>query len=139
MPETVDVEEGEGLEVALAVMLAVGEPVGVMEGLAPPLRAAVGEALRVLLALTEELGVGAPLPVPVVVGLAVPVTLGVGGGVAEPERLVEAEFEGVAPRVSEGVGLLDTVELALTVEVGVTLPVLVPVPVPVLLGVCEAV
>ena len=52
---------------------------------------------------------------------------------------MEAVLEGVAPRVSEGVGLLDTVELPLTVEVGVAAAVLVPVPVPVLLGVCEAV
>ena len=96
----------------LALALLVRLAVEVAEGEAPRVSEAVGEALTVLLAESVLLGV------PVVVAVRLPEVLGVGarGGVAVPERLVEAVLEGEAPLVSVAVALALTVELMLTVE-----------------------
>ena len=112
---------------------------GVALALAPGDSEAVVLAEMVLDALSVVEGVAAGVPVPLAVGLCVPDGVGVTGGVALLDRLVEPEVEALAPGDSVAVGLALKVLLALNVLLGVTLPVLVPVPVPVLLGVCEAV
>ena len=112
---------------------------GVTEGDTPGGRDAVGEADRVLLPLSVEEGVRAGVPVPLAVGLCVPDGVGVAGGVALLDRLVEPVLEALAPLESDAVALVEVVLLALTVLVGVLLLVLVPDVVAVALGVCDAV
>ena len=111
---------------------------GVTEGDTPGGRDAVGEAVRVLLALSVEEGVGASVPVPLAVELCVPEGVGVTGGVALPDWLIEGVCDALAPLVRDAVALVEVVLLALTVLVGVLLPVLVPnaepTPAPLLLG-----
>ena len=122
-----------------AVALGVSEMLGVTEGDTPGGRDAVGEADRVPLALSVEEGVDAGVPVPLAVGLCVPEAVGVTGGVALLDRLVEPVLEALAPLDSDAVALEEVVLLALTVLVGVLLLVLVPEVVAVALGVCDAV
>jgi hypothetical protein len=124
-----------GVDVSGGVALLVRDMDAVTEALAPGESEDVGLMLRVLLPESVLLGVAALVPLLDGVGLPVLVALGVGGGVAEPERLVEAELEEEAPRVREAVGLLDTVVLPETVEDGVIalvpVPLVVALPVPV--------
>ena len=119
------------------VALADRDTLGVTEGDWPVDSEGVGEAESVLLALTVELGVLAPVPVPEAVGEPVDEEVGVAGGVTLLDWLMEAVLEGDEPLVSDGVKEAESVLLALTVLLGVT--ALVPVPevvgLPVLVGV----
>ena len=151
LPETVVLAVPEGVPVPVGVLAPVGVPEGervavalalsellpVLEGVEPGLSDAVGEGLTVVLPLTVELGVFAAVPVPVPV--PVPDGVPVGVGVAVLELLSDAlpELDAEAPVVKEGVGealtvlLADTVVLAVPEDVPVPVGVLAPVEVPV--------
>jgi hypothetical protein len=107
-------------------MLGLKDTLAVADALAPLVREGVGEADCVLLADSVLLGVTALVPVPEGVGLPVPDEVGVAGGVAEPDWLVEGVIEALAPVVKEGVGEADCVLLALSVLEGVGAGVPVP-------------
>ena len=97
--------------VGAGVQLADREPLAVMEGLAPAVMEAVGEALTVELTdwLVEGEGAGVLLALPV--GVGVGVGLGVPAGLALLLRELLALLLGEAPAVREAVGEALTVLL----------------------------
>ena len=111
----------------------------VLEGEAPLVREAVGEALVVELIESDVEGEGASVPVPLEVGVPVDVPEGVRDAVALLERDTLPVLLADAPGLSEAVGEAVTVLLAESVVEGVGAAVPVPetvgVPVAVGLGV----
>ena len=125
----VKLDVGVGVDVGLCegaakgVPVGVKEMVGVTEAVAPVDKEEVGEVDRVVLPLTVlllvPLGVSVELPVGDSVGGGVREAVGVGVGDWEMDPVCDA----LAPRLSVGVGIKDTVVLPLTVLELVTLPV----------------
>ena len=104
------------------------ESEGVMEGVAPVERDAVGDALRVVEAVRVVLGVLGGVLVAVAVGLPVPEPVAVGDAVGLAVRQVVGVPEALAPIERVLVGLVVGEELRLSVLLGVTELVGVPEP-----------
>jgi len=132
LPETVVVGDHEPVPVPEGVGVAVeeGEGVGggvpeldceilpVLEGEAPLVSDAVGEADTVELAERVLLGVGAAVPVPEGVGVPEVVPVGVAGGVAVLEKDMLGVLVADAPADKEAVDEAENALLPLSVEVG---------------------
>ncbi len=141
--EAVTVEDAEsvvdGVDKGEGVALDVGDPVPlvdtvcdgvalldsdalpVLDGDAPAVSDAVGEALSVELAEMEEEGVGAAVPLLLPVGVPEEVAEGVEAGVTLLVSDTLGDVEELAPLVSDAVGEEDTVELPESVLLGVPL------------------
>ena len=136
LPEAVPEEELVALPVPEALLLSellllpVELEDRLMEaellGLAPLVRDAVGLPLVVELALRVEEGVGAAVPVLLLLGVPVAVGLPVAAGVELPEREAVLVVEALAPGDRLAVALPLTVDLALCVLEGVGTGVPVP-------------
>jgi hypothetical protein len=129
----VPVEELLRVLLALPVVLPVPLLEGEVLGLAPRDREAVADALTVELTLRVVEGVAPALPVPLLLPDCVGEGDSVTGGVALPEREMEALKEGLAAKDREAVGELLKEALRLRVLEGVE----APVPLPLCVGVPE--
>jgi hypothetical protein len=131
--------EGEVLEVEQGVPGAVGEQLGVADGLAPTVKLCVGLALTVEEALVVEEGVGCGVAVGVALGVAVGVPVCVSLEVVLPLSDTEAVLEGLAPAVRLAVCSALTVLLELRLGEGVRDAVGVPETLGVAVDVAEGV
>ncbi len=126
VPEDVGEPVGEELGVGGGVLLLESELLPLLEGVAPLVSEAVGEAEAVELGEVVVEGVKDPVPVHVLVGVPVGEGVSVVGGVAALDKEVLAVLLAEAPAEREAVDEADTVVLQERVVEGVKDPVPVP-------------